>query len=61
MEVTNEEQIPFEMGVVVPKKIVDQIGEGYGYDCVELLVSEFHKIGLIVDRVTGLHDEFLKV
>ncbi|KAL8230308.1 hypothetical protein R6Q57_000085 [Mikania cordata] len=59
MEALNEEQIYFEMGVVVPKKIVDQIEEGY--DSVEVLVDEFQKVGLIVDRVAGLNDEFLKL
>ncbi|KAI7735763.1 hypothetical protein M8C21_000525 [Ambrosia artemisiifolia] len=44
------------MAVVVPKRVGDQ-----GYDCVDLLVNEFHKIGLIVDTVPGLNDEFLKL
>ncbi|XP_076958087.1 anoctamin-like protein At1g73020 [Bidens hawaiensis] len=45
----------FEMGVVVCKKttVVDQI--------VDLLVDQFQNIGLIVDRVAGLNDEFLKL
>ncbi|KAI3759739.1 hypothetical protein L6452_07769 [Arctium lappa] len=61
MDAIKEVQAPFEMGVVVPKRVRDQIGVGYGHDCVELLVAEFHKVGLIVDRVAGLHDEFLKL
>nr|XP_043617788.1 anoctamin-like protein At1g73020 isoform X1 [Erigeron canadensis]XP_043617789.1 anoctamin-like protein At1g73020 isoform X1 [Erigeron canadensis] len=51
----------YEIGVVVPKRIDEQIGEGYGYDCVEFLVNEFRKVGFIVDTVTGLHDQFLKL
>ncbi|KAJ0709640.1 putative anoctamin [Helianthus annuus] len=60
MEALYEEQPPpFEMGVVVSKRVFDQIGEGY--DCVQVLVDQFRKIGLIVDRVAGLNDEFLKI
>ncbi|KAJ9568403.1 hypothetical protein OSB04_004369 [Centaurea solstitialis] len=61
MEATEEVQRTFEIGVVVPKRIRDQVGEGYGHDCVEVLVDEFHKVGLIIDRVAGLHDEFIKL
>ncbi|MBA0840437.1 hypothetical protein Goarm_003019, partial [Gossypium armourianum] len=32
-----------------------------GYDCVEVLVNEFRNVGLIVERVLGLSDEFIKV
>ncbi|PWA62962.1 Anoctamin/TMEM 16 [Artemisia annua] len=62
MEGKNEEErICYEMGVVVPKRIKDQINEGYGYDCVQVLIDEFSKIGFFVDTVIGLHDEFLKL
>ncbi|XP_024970347.1 anoctamin-like protein At1g73020 isoform X6 [Cynara cardunculus var. scolymus] len=61
MDEIKEVHTPYEMGVVVPKKVSDQIGEGYGHDCVEVLVAQFHRVGLIVDRVVGLHDEFLKL
>ncbi|KAI3786154.1 hypothetical protein L1987_45285 [Smallanthus sonchifolius] len=61
MEALKEEQTPFEMGVVVPKRIVDQIGEGCYDHCVKVVVDEFQKFGLIVDRVPGLNDEFLKL
>ncbi|KAI3727299.1 hypothetical protein L1987_67112 [Smallanthus sonchifolius] len=61
MEALKEEQTPFEMGVVVPKRIVDQIGEGCYDHCVKVVVDEFQKSGLIVDRVPGLNDEFLKL
>ncbi|CAK9184495.1 unnamed protein product [Ilex paraguariensis] len=54
-----EEQTAFEIGFVVPKKAVEQ--EDEKYDCVEVLVDEFRKAGLIVDRVVGLNDEFIKL
>ena len=54
-----EEQIVFEIAVLVPKSNVKE--EKETYDCVETLVDEFRKVGLIVQRVSGLSDEFLKV
>lgn len=55
----NGEETGYEIGVVVPKR---SLNEGYkGCDCVELLVSEFRKAGLIVERANGLSDEFIKV
>ncbi|KAL5757634.1 hypothetical protein ACOSP7_020245 [Xanthoceras sorbifolium] len=54
-----EEQIVFEIGVVVPKSNVTE--EKETCDCVETLVAEFRKVGLIVQRVSGLSDEFLKL
>lgn len=50
-----EEQPAFEIGVVVPKRSVK------AEDCVEVLVNEFKKVGLIVERVLGVADEFIKV
>lgn len=61
METLKGKQAAFEIGVVIHKRVVDDIGDSYGYDCDEVLVYEFQKVGLIVDRVAGLHDEFLKV
>ncbi|KAI3766484.1 hypothetical protein L2E82_16547 [Cichorium intybus] len=61
METLQGEQAAFEIGVVIHKRVVDEIGNGYGYNCDEVLVDEFRKVGLIVDRVAGLHDEFLKL
>ncbi|KAI9161069.1 hypothetical protein LWI28_014134 [Acer negundo] len=54
-----EEQIVFEIGVVVPKSNVKEKKETC--ECVETLVDEFRKVGLIVQRVSGLSDEFLKL
>ncbi|KAI3671621.1 hypothetical protein L1987_87361 [Smallanthus sonchifolius] len=48
----SKERSGFEMGVVVPKHQID---------CVEVVVDEFHKVGLIVDRVAGLNHQFLKL
>ncbi|XP_059640656.1 anoctamin-like protein At1g73020 [Cornus florida] len=54
-----EEQTAFEIVVVVPKRTVKEGDESC--DCVEVLVEEFRKVGLIVDRVFGLQDEFIKL
>lgn len=55
----DEEQTAFEIGVVVPKRVVKPGDECY--NCVEVLVNEFNKVGLIVDRVIGMQYEFIKV
>lgn len=54
-----EEETAFEIGVVVPKRNLKD--ENEGWDCVEVLVDEFRKVGLIVERVQGIADEFIKV
>lgn len=54
-----EERTAFEIGVVVPKKAVKESDEFS--DCVQVLVGEFKEAGLIVDRVIGIADEFIKV
>lgn len=54
-----EEQPTFEIGVVVPKRTVKV--EDESSDCVEVLVNEFKKVGLIAERVLGVADEFIKV
>nr|GMC74834.1 anoctamin-like protein At1g73020 [Ipomoea batatas] len=46
----------FEIAVVVPKKHEDQ-----RFECVEVLVHEFHKVGFLVDRVVGLQNEYIKL
>ena len=53
-----EERIVHEVAIVVPKRVREEEEEG---DCVEVLVSELKKRGMVVDRVVGLADEFLKV
>ncbi|KAB1218457.1 hypothetical protein CJ030_MR3G026337 [Morella rubra] len=54
-----EEQTPFEIGVVVPKRNAKE--ESEASDCVEVLVDEFRNVGLIVERVQGIADEFIKL
>ncbi|GFY97137.1 hypothetical protein Acr_11g0014430 [Actinidia rufa] len=54
-----EGQSAFEIGVVVPRRVLKEGGESD--DCVEVLVDEFRKAGLIVDRVLGFQEEFLKL
>lgn len=55
-----DQHITYEIAVVVPKRIVKE--EDNSCDCVDVLVDEFRKEGLIIDRVLGLADhEFIKV
>lgn len=54
-----EEQTAFEIGVVVPRRVLEKGDECCG--CVEVLVDEFRKVGLVVDRVLGIQEEFIKV
>ncbi|KAL0663827.1 hypothetical protein Bca4012_100664 [Brassica carinata] len=53
-----EERIVHEVAMVVPKRTREEEEEG---DCVEVLVTELKKRGMVVDRDVGLADEFLKV
>lgn len=54
-----EERTAFEIGVVVPKRAVKERDESF--DCVEVLVEEFKQAGLIVEKVIGIADEFIKL
>ncbi|KAK1285278.1 hypothetical protein QJS10_CPB20g00496 [Acorus calamus] len=49
----------FEVGVVVPKR--RGVDGGGGLDAVEVLVGELKRAGLIVERVHGVSDEFIKL
>ncbi|XP_039116444.1 anoctamin-like protein Os01g0706700 [Dioscorea cayenensis subsp. rotundata] len=53
------EETGFEVAIVVPKKRDKEKDENC--DCVEFLVDELTKAGLIVERVNGISDEFLKL
>lgn len=54
------EQIVYEISVVIPKREV--VKEGVSHDdAVTFLINEFKKAGLLVDRVVGLAEEFIKV
>ncbi|EOY27034.1 Uncharacterized protein TCM_028984 isoform 1 [Theobroma cacao] len=59
MNGVGEDQIVFEIAVVVPKRNLKE--ENEGYDCVEVLVNEFRNVGFVVERVIGLSDEFIKL
>lgn len=54
-----EDLIVYEIALVVPKRNINE--ENKCYDCVEVLVNEFRNVGLIVERVLGLSDEFIKL
>ncbi|XP_075663864.1 anoctamin-like protein At1g73020 [Castanea sativa] len=54
-----EEQTAFEIAVVVTKRNVEE--ENEDCNCGEVLVDEFTKVGLIVERVQGVADEFIKL
>lgn len=59
MNGNGEEVAVYEIAVVVSKSNVikdKEIG-----DCVDTLVAEFRNVGLIVDIVSGVSDEFIKV
>ncbi|XP_050379937.1 anoctamin-like protein At1g73020 isoform X2 [Argentina anserina] len=58
MSVAEEEQSGFEIGIVVPKRTVK---DGDGDDCVEVLLNEFKNVGFIVERVSGVVDDFIKL
>ncbi|KAE8720043.1 Anoctamin-like protein [Hibiscus syriacus] len=57
--IEEEDPIVYEIAVVVPRRNLKL--ENEGYDCVEVLVNEFGNVGFIVERVLGLHDEFIKL
>lgn len=59
MNADGAEQVFFEIAVVVPKRNHEH--ENEIYDCVEVLVDEFMKMGLKVERVHGMTEEFIKV
>ncbi|XP_026449204.1 anoctamin-like protein Os01g0706700 isoform X2 [Papaver somniferum] len=56
-----EEQTGFEIGIVVAKKNSKEERVDYEEDSVDVLVSQMKKVGLIVERVVGLAEEFIKV
>ncbi|KAF5176379.1 hypothetical protein FRX31_034036, partial [Thalictrum thalictroides] len=56
MNANEDKQTGFEIAVVVSKQKEGRESD----DCVEILVLELKKIGLIVDRVLGLYEEFIK-
>ena len=53
------EEPAFESAVVFPRIIVKEVDETC--DCVNVLVEEFMKVGLKIERVAGIAEEFIKV
>lgn len=58
---SGEEISAFEVAIVVPKKREEMDGGDGGLNCVEFLVKELERAGLVVERVSGISDEFIKV
>ncbi|KAJ7963140.1 Anoctamin [Quillaja saponaria] len=58
MNGNEEEETIFEIGAVVPRRNVKEEDEA---DCVQVLIDEFRKVGLIAERVVGVTDEFIKL
>ncbi|KAI3979524.1 hypothetical protein MKX01_001716 [Papaver californicum] len=56
-----DEQTGFEIGIVIPKKNLKEERVDDDEDCADVLVSEMKKVGLIVERVVGVAEEFIKV
>jgi anoctamin-10 len=54
----NEEAV-FEIGVVIPRRIIQEKDESS--DCAYVLIKEFKKVGFVVEKVIGIADEFIKV
>lgn len=54
-----DENSAFEVAIVVPKRKED--GACESRDCVEYLVERLERNGLIVERVNGISDEFIKL
>ncbi|KAL8458455.1 hypothetical protein ACS0TY_036098 [Phlomoides rotata] len=57
----HEEGCVFEIAVVVPKWGENKGDESDASDCVGVLVDQLRKRGLIVERVVGLQNEFIKL
>lgn len=56
-----EEGCVFEIAVVVPKLGENKGDESDDSDCVGVLVDQLRKRGLVIERVLGLQNEFIKV
>ncbi|KAL8153399.1 hypothetical protein V2J09_011159 [Rumex salicifolius] len=53
-----EEQVVFEIGLVIPKRSVESEGDS---DAIKVLVDAFSNAGLVADRVTGVAEVFIKL
>lgn len=54
-----EEKPVFEIGIAFSKRVGK--GDNENSDCIDVLSDELKKMGLIVERILGLQNEFLKV
>lgn len=59
MNENGKEELVFEFGVVIPRRVVEE--EDEASECANVLVGEFEKVGFVVERVIGIADEFIKV
>ncbi|KAK7294304.1 hypothetical protein RJT34_17191 [Clitoria ternatea] len=57
--VSNGEELAFEFGVVIPRRVVQE--KDAFSDMALVLVKEFEKVGFVVERVVGIADEFIKL
>ncbi|KMZ58976.1 Anoctamin-like protein [Zostera marina] len=55
------ESTGFEVGIVVPKKKEWNFSRVRGFHCVDSMVMELEKVGLMVERIQGISDEFIKI
>ncbi|XP_061356624.1 anoctamin-like protein At1g73020 [Gastrolobium bilobum] len=60
MKEHGNEEPAFEIGVVIPRRVVQEKDESSS-DCARVLVEEFTKVGFVVERVIGIADEFIKL
>ncbi|PIN11767.1 hypothetical protein CDL12_15633 [Handroanthus impetiginosus] len=56
-----EEECVFEVAIALPKWGENRRDQSDVIDCVEVLVDELRRKGLIVERVLGLQNEFIKL
>ncbi|XP_027335495.1 anoctamin-like protein At1g73020 isoform X2 [Abrus precatorius] len=59
MNEQGNEELAFEIGVVIPRRVVQEKDESC--DCARVIIKEFEKVGFVVERVIGIADEFVKL
>ncbi|KAL8170766.1 hypothetical protein V2J09_022570 [Rumex salicifolius] len=59
LEMNQEKEQPvYEICLVIPKRKLVEEGD---VDAIKVLINEFHNVGLLVDIVSGLAEEFIKL